>query len=135
MISLIDNKVVGNGKKWNKYYLLPSPTNKWSIKQPIGLYYEIYNLRKNSDGKTLFRLEYAFRFKGSNENLLTKIFGKGNNEIVSTEYTKSGQETESHEYMSFDINRLSPGNYVLEITVKDMNANKNITIEKEVELF
>lgn len=134
MISVIDNKASGNGKKWNKYYLLPSPTNKWSLKKPINLYYEIYNLKKNLEGKTLFRLEYAFRFKGSNENLLTKIFGN-NNEVVSTEYSQSGKETESHEYLSFDLNRLTPGTYVMEITVKDMNANKNITLKKEVELF
>jgi GWxTD domain-containing protein len=134
MLSVIDNKATGNGKKWNKYYLLPSPTNKWSLKKPINLYYEIYNLKKNLEGKTLFRLEYAFRFKGSNENLLTKIFGN-NNEVVSTEYSQSGKETESHEYLSFDLNRLTPGTYVMEITVKDMNANKNITLKKEVELF
>ena len=135
MISIMDNKNTGYGKKWNKYYLLPSPSPKWSLKKPINLYYEIYNLKKNYDGKTLFRLEYAFRFKGSNENLLTKIFSKENNEVVSTEYSKSGKETESHEYMSFDLNRIAPGTYILEITVKDMNTNKEITLKKEVELF
>jgi hypothetical protein len=135
MISVIDYKATGNGKKWNNTYLLPSPTNKWSLKKPINLYYEIYNLKKNLEGKSLFRLEYAFRYKGNNENVIGKIFSKDNNEIVSAEYTKSGKETESNECMSFDINKLSAGNYVIEITITDMNTNKNITLKKEEELF
>ncbi len=134
MISVIDNKI-SRGKKWNQFYLLPSPTTKWSLRKPIKLYYEIYNLKKNLDGKTLYRLEYAFRYKGNDDNLLTKLFGKNKQEEVSTEHTKSGRETESHEFMSFDLNRLSPGDYIVEITVKDMNANKNITLKKEVELY
>jgi hypothetical protein len=135
MISVVDFKATGNGKKWDKYYLLPSPTNRWSLRKPINLYYEIYNLKKNQEGKTLFRLEYAFRYKGSNENLLKKIFGQENNEVVSTEYTKSGQTAVSNEFIAFDLNRLTPGSYIMEITVKDMNADKNITLKKEVELF
>jgi GWxTD domain-containing protein len=135
MISAVDTKAKGNGKKWNNYYLLPSPTNKWSLKRPINIYYEIYNLKKNQDGKTLFRLEYAFRFKGSNENVISQIFSKENNEVVSTEYSKSGKEAISNEFISFDLSRLSPGYYILEITVKDINTNKEIILKREVELF
>jgi hypothetical protein len=95
------------------------------------LYFEIHNLRNNVEGKTLLCLEYVTMYKGNNENLITELFTKGNDEIVSTKYTKSGKGTSSNEFISFDVNRLSPGSYIMEKTDKDVNANINSILKQE----
>jgi GWxTD domain-containing protein len=115
--------------------VVPSATSKYPLNKLLNIYYEIYGLKKNSDGKTLYNVEYAFRYSGEEENLLKKIFNSNDGQTTSSEYSKSGKETSSNEYISFDLNKLKSGNYDLEITIKDINAQKTIKKKKRIELY
>jgi hypothetical protein len=115
--------------------VVPSPTSKYPLDKLLNIYYEIYGLKKNSEGKTLYNVEYAFRYSGQDENLLKKIFNSSDGQTTSSEYSKSGKETSSNEYISFGLSKLNSGTYDLEITIKDINAQKTIKKKKRIELY
>ena len=69
--------------------VVPSATSKYPLDKLLNIYYEVYGLKKNSDGKTLYNVEYAFRYSGKDENLLKKIFSSNDGQTISTEYSKS----------------------------------------------
>jgi GWxTD domain-containing protein len=128
----------GAKKSWfskNDLTVVPSPSTRLSLKDKLNIYYEIYNLTKNSDGKTIFQIEYILRFPKADENLLTSLFSKSKDLSTSTEYERVGKDSDQVEFISFDVNKLEPGKYTLEIKIKDINGRKTITRTKNVELY
>jgi hypothetical protein len=90
------------------------------------VYYEIYNLTLDADGKSRYQIEYKMLPDKSQEtfvNTLTNIFTKQEGSIGSIT-TKEGLLTVSREYMAFDVSEVPEGASVLEITVTDMNTQR-----------
>ena len=119
----------------NGMEIVPSATSKYPLDKLLNIYYEVYGLKKNSEGKTLYNVEYAFRYSGEDENLLKKIFNSDDGQTISTEYSKSGNESSSNEYISFDLSKLKGGTYDFEVIIKDINAQTTVKKKKRIELF
>ncbi len=115
--------------------IIPSPTSKYPADKLLNLYYEVYGLKKNSDGKTMYNVEYSFKYTGGEESFFEKIFGGNEVQSISTEYSKSGKDSDSNEFISFDLNKMKKGFYDVEITIKDINAQKSVKRLKKIEIY
>ena len=108
--------------------ILPNPFYRFSTGEPVFIYYEIYNLKKNESGLTSYNVEYTISPDKSNINLIEKIFQRLNLFKVSGEITTSYQiegdsETE-YQYRQIGLGSFSPGDYLLTLRITDLNANK-----------
>jgi hypothetical protein len=111
----------------NGLTVIPYAIRKYPIKKPLNLYFEIYNLSKNLDGKTIFQIEYTGKYSGPDNNILSGIFSKDKTYSISTEYNRFGTEEKSIEYISIDVSKLEPGLYRFEVKIKDINARKTVS--------
>jgi GWxTD domain-containing protein len=115
--------------------LLPKANSAHNLKTPLGAYYEIYNLKKNSDGKTMYKMEYNIKYTGS-ENIINKIFSSGDRKnSISMEYFQTGKEETAKEFISFELNKLIPGKYILEVKITDVYASKTVIQNRDIELY
>jgi hypothetical protein len=64
--------------------VIPYVLKKQSLNQMLNLYFEIYNLKKNDDGKTIYTVEYTIKYI-EDENVIS-IFGTKKTNSISTEY-------------------------------------------------
>jgi GWxTD domain-containing protein len=115
--------------------VIPYILKKQPLKRPLNIYFEIYNLKKNLDGKTVFSIEYSMKYLTDDKNIINTVFGTEKTNSISTEYNKFGKDEMSQEYISIDINKLIPGKYILSVTVKDINGRKTEKRSSEIELF
>jgi GWxTD domain-containing protein len=121
--------------KKNGKILLPKANPAHNLKTPLSAYYEIYNLKKNSDGKSMYKMEYNMKYNGS-ENLLSKLFSSGDRKnSISMEYYQTGKEETAKEFINFELNKLIPGKYILEIKITDVYASKTIVQKRDIELY
>jgi tetratricopeptide (TPR) repeat protein len=119
----------------NGLIVIPAALKRHPLNKPLNIYFEIYNLVKNLDGKTIFQIEYTGKYIDRDGNIITGLFSSKKNYSISTEYNKFGKDEHSIEYISIDVNKLEPGRYIFEVKVKDINARKNVLKSCEVELF
>jgi GWxTD domain-containing protein len=119
----------------NGKFLLPKASKAHNLKTPLSVYYEIYNLKKNSDGKTMYKMEYNLKYAGS-ENVLKQLFsGSDRKNSISMEYYQTGKEETAKEFINFELNKLIPGKYILEVKITDVYATKSVKQESEIELY
>jgi len=123
----------------NSVTILPDPVKIFDKNQNTFLYYEVYNLEKNSKGFTNFRQNIILQ-KKEDKGLLGKIFSPVlksigiDNEQKQVSLTSNYQteDRNSQVYLQLDMSGYEPGNYVLIIKVKD-NITGNET-EQNTEL-
>jgi hypothetical protein len=115
--------------------IIPLITDRYAIDNPLNIYFEIYNLKKNSDGKTMYLIEYTIRYLGEDQNIISSLLGKGKSNSISTEYNRAGTSEFSAEHISFDINKLIPGKYELEVKVRDINGRLSEKRIREIEVY
>lgn len=121
--------------------VVPNPAAGILKTKPMTVYYEIYNLSLNDDGRSSYEVSYSIHMLDSDRSFLSTIAGVfGSNQASGTSSVtlKEGKSVTEHEYISFDISELPAGIARLEIKIKDLISGKessswtNITIlEKE----
>lgn len=119
--------------------VVPNPAAGILKTKPLTVYYEVYNLTLNDEGKSSYQISYSIKM-AENPDFLGKIKGvfSGKNEAsTSSITTKEGKSTTEREYIGFDISELPPGVATLEIKVKDLLSSRessstiNLTIQEE----
>ena len=87
---------------------------------------------------TRFEVKYTIRRKRDEETLFVTGFSKIKNfilrqgkEKVTSSYIRTGEETQSIEFLQIDLGNMVKGPTVLEITVTDLISGKSTRIEKE----
>lgn len=119
--------------------VVPNPAAGILKTKPLTVYYEIYNLTLNDEGKSSYQISYSIKM-ADNKDFFGKIKGvfSGKSEAsTSSITTKEGKSTTEREYIGFDISELPTGVATLEIKVKDLNSAKesgstiNLTIQEE----
>ncbi len=106
--------------------VLPNPGKMNNKSKPLYVYYEIYNLTLDADGKSRYQIEYKMLPDKSREtfvNTIKNIFTKQEGSIGSIT-AKEGLSAVSREYMAFDVSEVPEGASVLEITVTDLNTQR-----------
>jgi hypothetical protein len=129
--SITHSKNKGDFTK-NGLYILPNPGQKFRMTQIVHLYFEIYNLRLDGEGNSKFVIETSIRSAQKKERLIARMFyemGKflGIHEqsgIVKLSYGYQGNREDEFINTALDIHELSPGEYALEILIRDENKNE-----------
>jgi len=106
--------------------IIPNPSLRFSKKEPLFVYYEIYNLMKDSSGRTRYTVVFNIKQKGGGKRTAGNIFGvlgKTKPYTVSVKNTYSGKWAKESNFLSFDVSRAAKGDYTLEIVVYDTIAN------------
>jgi len=115
--------------------ILPNLFRKFEPGQSIFVYFESYNLRLNDDGFSHYTVEMILQPVKGKKNGITKfaasvggLFGLGNSKQteVSTLYEYQGNSTMEPTYSSVRLADTKPGEYILEIRVKDLNSNRTV---------
>ena len=114
--------------KNGKFEVIPNPGKVFNKSNPVHVYFEIYNLKKDQTGETRFTIEYTMsQLKGS-----FQLFGGGKKEVISVKNDFTGFEHTYYETAGFDVTKLEPGEYRLAVKVKDLNLGK--TSERSIDL-
>ena len=120
--------------------VVPNPAAGLLKSKPLTVYYEIYNLTLNNEGKSSYQISYSIKMAEGNQGFLkaiTGVFGNKQEASTSSITTKEGKSTTEKEYIGFDISELPTGVATLEVKVKDLNSSKesssfiNLTIQDE----
>jgi GWxTD domain-containing protein len=107
-------------KKFVKHGLvvMPLPSKVYFTTQTVSFYYEIYNLKKDKEGKSKYYISYnLIDFKGKKEMPLypDNVFESDTSDVFQVG--------------TLDPAQIGPGEYALAIFVKDLNSeNEKITL-------
>ncbi len=120
----------------NKISILSNPTKQFMKgASPIYVYYELYNLKKNSSGLTDFEQEvevkeYSEENKSGLEKTIGDIgkflgFGKGEGISFSSKYQSAEVNPQIH--YQLDLSKAKTGKYLITLTVTDKIDNSKVS--------
>jgi len=117
--------------------ILSNPTNQFINKNPLYVYYEVYNLKKDETGLTDFEQEveiseYEEEKVSDIEKAISavkKFLGISKGEEISFSSNYQSKEVNPQIYYRLDLAKAKTGKYVLRITVKDKIANSKISVK------
>jgi hypothetical protein len=99
--------------------------------EPVFIYYEIYNLKRDEFGSTKYRILYEIRSLGRTSvgarvlSGLGRLIGKREERnVISIEYEHVGTATDEPAYLELDMGASEPGRQVLKILVLDENSGQ-----------
>lgn len=111
--------------------MTPYPFKSVMRKQPIYLYYEIYNLKFNADGQVNYQIEYRVNtikeklsFWGKTLRTVTSILGSKRKKSLTLTYESNSDNRNIYEYLEFDFSNLVPGETEMEVLLRDLNSNE-----------
>ncbi len=110
--------------KKNEFYILPNVLHEFSADKKLFIYFEIYNLSKDSLGFVYYTVENRV-VRQKQGNIFKRFFEKRGASIsIINKYT--GQKTTESVVKSIDIGNLKSGEYRLEIRVEDQSNGKKV---------
>lgn len=114
-----------------KLRVVPNPAGLSLKNKPLTIYFEIYNLTLNDDGKNNYEITYSLKSERSRG--LLGIFGKKPEVAMAT--MRTGTSTTEREYIAFDISEMPEGKAFLHIKVTDQQSRKTAvsTIELKIQ--
>ena len=112
------------GSLFNKRNLLvvPNPSKTYLRNRPVYIYFEIYKLKKDAMGKTIFSIDYTIRFLKGEKSKLKNFFGifkGGGKSSIRTSIDREGNDELSVEYLAIDVSKVKKGAHELEIKITD----------------
>jgi hypothetical protein len=106
--------------------VVPNPTRSYTSGQPVHLYYEVYNLSKDTFGATRYRVSYEVRSAMDRRpgvrvlQALGRMLGRNEErQAVVIEYEHTGEQPEEHGYLQLDMSNTAPGEQVVTVKVTD----------------
>lgn len=119
----------------NNISILPNPTKAFGKKDKLYLYYEIYNLTKNTNSTTDFEQKITIQEKeeGGVVNSLLSIVGldkEGKKVALTSKYQT--REKDPQMYLQLDMSKYEPGEYIITVSIKDNAAGKEVNSQTEI---
>ncbi|MBN2000956.1 GWxTD domain-containing protein [candidate division KSB1 bacterium] len=118
----------------NDLLIVPYPFKTVQRKNPLFIYYEIYNLLPSADGRVFFTVDYTFRTIKAKKSILLKavdtvghLFGSEGNKSVTTRYERTGTDSDIADYISFDLSNQQPGVTELQVTITDVQTSESVS--------
>lgn len=107
--------------------VVPNPTRTYYPGQSVFVYYEIYNLGRDTFGATRYRVVYEVRSLEQLSVAARIVGGLGRllgmrqdaSEKVSIEYEQIGQSESDYGYLELDLSNSEPGEQILRVHVTD----------------
>ena len=114
--------------------VIPIASKAYLPAQPVFIYFEIYNLKRNAFGQTKYRVSYVVRSRDQ-KTIGARILGgvgkmlgqKSEQGVISIEYEQAGTETQEPGYLELDMSRSEPGEKTVEIAVVDETTGQTAT--------
>lgn len=114
----------------NGLHITPHPARLYSRSTPVFIYYEIYNLTRDADGRTGFSTELEISVRESRRNFALRILvdlgrlitRRSDDQSTYLAFEDSGASTDEHRYTSIVTEDLDPGTYTLTLTVTDLKS-------------
>jgi tetratricopeptide (TPR) repeat protein len=109
----------------NGLRIMPNPSRSCNHSQPVHVYFEVYHLQPDADGKTSFVIEYTTllrKEKKAGAKKLLALFGSGTKPSTTLVTERQADATTSTEYLALDLSRAGKGEFQLSIKVKDKNS-------------
>jgi len=111
--------------------------NRYFVGEPIWLYFEIYNLKKDDNGRTLYTMKQTIREKRSG-GLLAGLKGIMKSESlkeISISYDGAGVYSDENRILTIDASDLEPGEYSISMEVTDRISGKAAVAQEEIVLY
>lgn len=118
----------------NGLLVIPNPTRRFSLKTPVYVYFEIYRLSQDSEGKTSFTIDYTLTLMESRREGILGLFRGSGKSSISTQIDREGDNEFSVEFLAIDVSQVKPGEYQLIIKVTDQLNGKTVAQEKRIAL-
>ncbi len=114
-------------------HAVPNPSLRFSRKDPVYIYFELYNLTPDERGTTSFEVSYGLtRLKRKGIKRLLRIFGSGEKPGTTVTVERIGDSPNTRESLALDLNKAGSGEFLLNVRVRDIHAGTQR--EKSVEL-
>jgi len=115
--------------------VLPLPGRALQADQPLFIYYEVYNLARDSFGATSYTIDYSVAEAPEGRALATRLFqGLGNlvglrrgRAVVSSTIPGSGIARDLEAWLEIDLGGIPPDTYELLLTITDENTGRRAT--------
>lgn len=111
----------------NGLNITPNPGRLYIRENPVYVYYEVYNLSLDREGKTAYEILYEISPRGGSARRGWTGRRQGDMQTVIMAFSGQGYSTEDREYTSLDTSGLPAGEYVLTVTFTDLNAGSSVT--------
>ena len=107
--------------------ITPNPGRLYIRENPVYVYYEIYNLAMDPDGKTEYEILYEISPREGSARPSWSARRQRDMQTVIMAFSGEGISAEDREYTSLDTSGLPAGEYVLTVTFTDQNAGSSVT--------
>ena len=113
--------------------VIPMPSLTFKRNKDVFLYFEIYNLTRDAQGRTHYRIDYTLRrLKGGIGNpILTglgRLIGRRKKEDeVTTSHESRGEATQEIIHTALDLRKGKKGDHTLRVTITDLNSGIGVS--------
>ncbi len=119
-------------------WVLPMPTRAYGAGQNAAAYYEVYNLQKDAQGHTRYKVEYSVRSDVdeaggdpiSKAIVSVKKLMRSRKPQVSVTYDRAGSASSDAGYLTLDLKQVKSGRNLLRVSVTDLIGGQST--EREV---
>lgn len=115
--------------------VVPNPLRRSQLDRPLHLYFEVYNLSRDMNGRTAYTVEYGLTSIQVEKSFLASIFGSGKKTSIVVPTERAGNEDWSAEHIDLDVSELEPGKYELHVKVTDHLTKLSVSRSLGVEIY
>ena len=119
----------------NGLFITPHPARLYSRATPVFIYYEIYNLERDAEGRTGFRTELEIAAREPRRNVVLRFLSalgrmvsqQSDDQTAYVTFEDSGTSPDDFKYTSIETADLDPGTYTMTLTVTDLHTGQQDT--------
>jgi hypothetical protein len=106
----------------NRLRVIPNPSRSFARSQPVYVYFEVYNLTPDAQGKFSFIAEYTVSLIKKKSTGVKKLFSAFRSDVkpaTTLVVERQADDTTSVEYLALDLSRSGAGEFRLNVKVTD----------------
>ena len=125
------------GSDFNKGSLLvvPNPLRKYLMDKLVYVYFEAYNLARNSEGRSNYTIEYELNCLTPQTSFIERVLGLGKKSSITVRSPRQGTGEWSQENVALDVHQLEPGQYDLHVRLTDVVQHTTVSRSIRLELY
>ena len=112
----------------NGLRIIPAPAKRFARHQPVYIYFEVYNLTTDGEGKSSFQVEYTTLLRKEKKSNTKKVFsmlGSKSKPATTLAIEREAAGATAIEYLALDLNKAGAGEFRLSVTIKDQLSGKS----------
>lgn len=127
-LNILPGEEAGRYSK-NDLNIYANPGRGFLKKDPLMIYYEVYNLTYGADDRTAYTIRYTMEERKKGRRARRK-----KNTALSITVDRESGDRKAIEYGELDVSSLKKGAYDLRVTITDKNTGQSVTRFREIEL-